>query len=149
MNSQQILDALEKIDLKGEIVNTGNPDYVRCFVYQITPGNDVPLSLGRITIYKGKYSHIKWYIGDYGDMCEYDYPRIRWSVLLVRGVVITRKQYDEAMAKALSAAEAKTAIRKQWRLDNPKSGGRHSLSRPNPRGHIMNFIEEAIDENRP
>ena len=57
MNVKEIIAKLALIGLDGKFQGTGHADYERVYVIQGT------VTLGRITIFHGAYSHIKWYSG--------------------------------------------------------------------------------------
>jgi hypothetical protein len=142
MTPTQILEALPKIGLYGELRATGHPDYARLFVLE-AQADGIPISHGRITVFQGAYSHIKWY----GESFNMD-PKHgssfyihAWSLLLETGEVLTRERYATATQRATVRAAAVVAKKQEWRDANPKSkGGRVRLQPPNP----QRFLAEEI-----
>jgi hypothetical protein len=125
MNLNQINENLAKLGLVSDVRATGHTDFVRCFVHCPQPSG-IPLSLGRITIQNGVYSHCKWYVSQFnhnGLNEEYDYYWFAWGHLLSTGNVITREFWAQLVAKAREMARAEFERKKQWREDNPKPNG--------------------------
>lgn len=115
MNIKETCDKLALIGLRGSVQGTGSADYTRIFV--IDARN---VTLGRITIYKGVYDHIKWYDGI---IQAYDVdqrrPTMAWDLLLQHGKVLTDEMWSSIKISAQHLQEQEIERLKQWRRDNP------------------------------
>ena len=114
MNVTETIAKLAMIGLDGKFQGTGHADYARVYVMQGT------VTLGRITIYKGVYDHIKWYDGI---IQAYDVdqsrPTMAWDLLLQHGKVLTDEMWSSIKISAQHLQEREIERLKQWRRDNP------------------------------
>lgn len=127
MNLKQINENLAKLGLVSDLQTTGHTDFVRCFVHLPQPSG-IPLSLGRITIQNGVYSHCKWYVSQYnhhGINEDLDYYWFAWAHLIGTDNVITREHWIRIVTKAREMAKEEYEAKKKWREDNPKPNGKH------------------------
>lgn len=84
MNVNETIAKLALIGLDGKFQGTGHADYERVYVIQGT------VTLGRITIFHGAYSHIKWYSGIIEAYnIDQRRPTLAWDMLLQTGQVLT------------------------------------------------------------
>lgn len=133
MNVEECLQGLSAIGLTGRVQVTGHPDYTRIFVMKGV------VSLGRIVIFKGLYTHVKWYWLQEGELGEPDLHIFRWNYWVKTGKVLTQQQYNEVYFKAKELREQDFQERLDWRREHPfKSDGvtpakRKPLSRKNIR----------------
>lgn len=115
MNIKETCDKLAMIGLRGSVHGTGSADYTRIFV--IDARN---VTLGRITIYKGTYGHIKWYDGI---IQAYDIdqrrPTLAWDMLLQTGQVMTDVMWSSIKLQAQRIQEEEMRKLELWRIENP------------------------------
>lgn len=147
MNTNEVLQRLQVLGLRGKVRETGHPDFIRVFAEcdGTTPG--IPLSLGRITIHKGEYSHAKWYVEGAdlrGPLNEHELLAIRWNHWEATGVLLSNEQIREAEALALAEAKTKLKEKLAWREANPHPKGKHGRKRiraPNARGLLGKYLQ--------
>lgn len=113
---------LAKVGLKVAIVGTGHEDYQRGF---ITDPEGV--SIGRMTIYRGFYDHIKWYwnpmrYGPHEELRDVDYYGLAAELVLSHNIVLTKADFQQ-MARA---AKVKQQADLQKRLGARKLLPTHS-----------------------
>jgi hypothetical protein len=146
MTLKETLAKLKMIGLTYRTSNTGHPDYQRIFV--VDKGG---VSLGRITIFEGKYDHIKWYWREYGDVNRSDYYIQAWALLLQHNEVLTKEVWEKVLQEAKEMQQQDMENKRQWRKDNPpkvmangKTGRRRALKEKN----IRSFIQEILKVKR-
>ena len=114
MNVKETIAKLAMIGLKGKFQGTGHADYERVYVIQGT------VTLGRITIFHGAYSHIKWYSGI---IEAYDIdqrrPTLAWDMLLQTGQVLTDEMWSSIKLQAQRIQEDEIRKLELWRIENP------------------------------
>lgn len=114
MNVNETIAKLAMIGLKGKFHGTGHADYERVYVIQGT------VTLGRITIFHGAYSHIKWYSGI---IEAYDIdqrrPTLAWDMLLQTGQVLTDEMWSSIKVQAQRIQEDEIRKLELWRIENP------------------------------
>ena len=95
MNVTETIAKLAMIGLKGKFQATGHADYARVYAMQGT------VTLGRITIFQGAYSHIKWYSGIIEAYnIDQRRPTLAWDMLLQTGQVLTDKMWSSIKLQA-------------------------------------------------
>ena len=143
MNVNEIIAKLAMIGLKGKFQVTGHADYARVYVMQGT------VTLGRITIFQGAYSHIKWYSGIIEAYnVDQRRPTLAWDMLLQTGQVLTDEMWSSIKHQAQVMQIAETRKLEQWRLDNPPK--LDHLGRPKRRRSIkgpslMKYIRQVMN----
>lgn len=114
MNVKETIAKLALIGLDGKFQGTGHADYERVYVIQGT------VTLGRITIFHGAYSHIKWYSGI---IEAYDIdqrrPTLAWDMLLQTGQVLTDEMWSSIKIQAQRIQEDEIRKLEIWRIENP------------------------------
>uniref|UniRef100_A0AAU8EHJ6 Uncharacterized protein n=1 Tax=Klebsiella phage vB_Kpn2-P2 TaxID=3230849 RepID=A0AAU8EHJ6_9VIRU len=114
MNVKETIAKLALIGLDGKFQGTGHADYERVYVIQGT------VTLGRITIFHGAYSHIKWYSGI---IEAYDIdqrrPTLAWDMLLQTGQVLTDEMWSSIKLQAQRIQEDEIRKLETWRIENP------------------------------
>lgn len=115
MDLATTLIKLKQIGLRGQAQGTGSADYVRVFVLDAAG-----VTLGRITIFKGQYDHIKWYTGVIEAYnIDQRRPTLAWDMLLQSGQVLTDVMWSSIKVQAQRMQEQEIARLKRWREDNP------------------------------
>ena len=114
MNVNETIAKLAMIGLKGKFQATSHADYARVYVMQGT------ITLGRISIFQGAYSHIKWYSGI---IESYDIdqrrPTLAWDMLLQTGQVLTDEMWSSIKLRAQRIQEEEVRKLELWRIENP------------------------------
>lgn len=114
MNVKETIAKLALIGLEGKFQGTGHADYERVYVIRGT------VTLGRITIFHGAYSHIKWYSGI---IEAYDIdqrrPTLAWDMLLQTGQVLTDVMWSSIKIQAQRIQEDEIRKLELWRIENP------------------------------
>lgn len=114
MNVKETIAKLALIGLDGKFHGTGHADYESVYIIQGT------VTLGRITIFHGAYSHIKWYSGI---IEAYDIdqrrPTLAWDMLLQTGQVLTDTMWSSIKVQAQAMQFEEVRKLEQWRRDNP------------------------------
>ena len=124
MNTKEVCDKLALIGLRGKVQPTGCPEYVRIYVMQGT------VTLGRITIFQGTYSHIKWYEGISGAYSmDQRRPTMAWDLLLQHGKVLTDDMWSSIKIAAQRMQEQEIERLKQWRRDNPATKDKNGVEK--------------------
>lgn len=107
MNADETIAKLRLIGLDGRRSTTGHRDYVRVFVLK---GR---VTVGRFTIFKGEYTHSKWYVGGAGfsgeTLHEDERDPLRWGWLLTTGEVLSDERLQQFEAGALALAKSRRA----------------------------------------
>ena len=115
MNVNETIAKLALIGLKGKFQTTGHADYARVYVLDAAG-----VTLGRITIFQGSYSHIKWYSGIIEAYnIDQRRPTLAWDMLLQSNEVLTDTMWSSIKHQAQVMQQAETRKLEQWRLDNP------------------------------
>jgi len=117
MDFNETLNKLNEIDLRGNLLPTGDPRYKRIFIT-----NSDGCTIGRITILDGKYSHVKWYWKQYGDIIESDYYIFAWDVLLYQNRIMSENEFSDILEIAEKMRSMDIERKKIWRIENPKIG---------------------------
>jgi hypothetical protein len=143
VNIEQTSQKLALIGLKANVQQTGHPDYTRIFVI-----DKEGVSLGRITIFRGAYDHIKWYSGiiDAHSVDQWR-PTVEWDMLLQTGNILTDETWERAKRDALVMQAKEIERLKQWRRDNPariNSLGKHARRRAIERPSQKKCIRELL-----
>lgn len=140
MTAEEVCQQLKKLGLVGEIERTGHPDYVRVFAIDFQG-----CTQGRGTIYKGQYSHFKWYVEKINRtiLPNHRLP-FAWRVLLDEGVVITAIIWYRIRRRAFERAEAEREEKRQWRIENPhpRGEGKRKPLQLNAHKHLMPAWQE-------
>lgn len=114
MNNAEVVQKLALIGLTGKVQTTGDSRYVRIYIMQGT------VSLGRITMFEGKYSHVKWYEGvAQGYDINNRRPLYAWDLLLQQSKVLTDELWFGILESAQRLQQEDVARLEQWRRDNP------------------------------
>lgn len=114
MNVTETIAKLAMIGLKGKFQATGHADYARVYVMQGT------VTLGRITIFQGAYSHIKWYSGIIEAYnINQRRPTLAWDMLLQTGQVLTDEMWSSIKLQAQRIQEEEMRKLELWRIENP------------------------------
>lgn len=114
MNVNETIAKLAMIGLKGKFQATGHADYARVYVMQGT------VTLGRITIFQGAYSHIKWYSGIIEAYnVDQRRPTLAWDMLLQTGQVLTDEMWSSIKLQAQRIQEEEMRKLELWRIENP------------------------------
>lgn len=114
MNVTETIAKLAMIGLKGKFQATGHADYARVYVMQGT------VTLGRITIFQGAYSHIKWYSGIIEAYnVDQRRPTLAWDMLLQTGQVLTDDMWSSIKLQAQRIQEEELRKLELWRIENP------------------------------
>lgn len=114
MNVTETIAKLAMIGLKGKFQATGHADYARVYVMQGT------VTLGRITIFQGAYSHIKWYSGIIEAYnIDQRRPTLAWDMLLQTGQVLTDEMWSSIKVQAQRIQEDEMRRLELWRIENP------------------------------
>lgn len=114
MNVTETIAKLAMIGLKGKFQATGHADYARVYVMQGT------VTLGRITIFQGAYSHIKWYSGIIEAYnIDQRRPTLAWDMLLQTGQVLTDEMWSSIKVQAQRIQEQEMRKLELWRIENP------------------------------
>ncbi|HGL4122038.1 TPA: hypothetical protein ACKE08_003480 [Citrobacter koseri] len=141
MDIHTTVSAMKKLGCEVSVVKTGHTDYIRGFVKH----NGV--THGRITFFKGNYSHVKWYLGDYGAICESDQIYYSWSYLLRTGRVLTSEKWSEILALAESLSEEDFVQKTEWRNSHPtpeRTDGKRRRRKPLQRETTRKFLRNLI-----
>lgn len=114
MNVNETIAKLDMIGLKGKFQATGHADHARVYVMQGT------ITLGRITIFQGAYSHIKWYSGIIEAYnVDQRRPTLAWDMLLQTGQVLTDEMWSSIKLQAQRIQEEELRKLELWRIENP------------------------------
>lgn len=114
MNATETIAKLAMIGLKGKFQATGHADYASVYVMQGT------ITLGRITIFQGAYSHIKWYSGIIEAYnVDQRRPTLAWDMLLQTGQVLTDEMWSSIKLQAQRIQEEELRKLELWRIENP------------------------------
>lgn len=114
MNVNETIAKLALIGLKGKFQVTGHADYARVYVMQGT------VTLGRISIFQGAYSHIKWYSGIIEAYnIDQRRPTLAWDMLLQTGQVLTDDMWSSIKIQAQRIQEEEMRKLELWRIENP------------------------------
>lgn len=114
MNVTETIAKLAMIGLNGKFQATGHADYARVYVMQGT------VTLGRITIFQGAYSHIKWYSGIIEAYnIDQRRPTLAWDMLLQTGQVLTDEMWSSIKVQAQRIQEEEMRKLELWRIENP------------------------------
>ena len=115
MNVNEVKAKLELIGLKGKFQTTGHADYARIYVLDAHG-----VTLGRISMFQGAYSHIKWYSGIIEAYnIDQRRPTLAWDMMLQTGQVLTDELWSSIKIQAQEMQLDATRQLQQWRLDNP------------------------------
>lgn len=144
MNTKETCDKLALIGLRGKVQTTGHPDYVRIYVLDAQG-----VTLGRISIFQGAYSHIKWYSGIIEAYnVDQRRPTLAWDMLLQTGQVLTDTMWSSIKVTAQRMQEEETRKLELWRIANPpaldhlgKPKRRRSIKGPS----IMKCIRQVMN----
>lgn len=106
------------------------------------------MTLGRACIFRGQYSHMKWY----GEG-RFHGPRFVngetyhfvWAAFLQYGRSPTRMEVGTAIHRAHEKAQARYDEKKAWREANPKK--RKKLEPPNPRRYLTAELITVMKES--
>lgn len=123
MDIKATVAAMARLGLTVNVQPTGHPDYIRGFV------KDGTVSLGRITFFEGKYSHVKWYLGDYGQICDFDKIAYGWTYLLSTGKTLTDERWKQLLAEAEKLSDEDYQRKVDWRRQNPTPINREGKQR--------------------
>lgn len=110
MNVNETIAKLAMIGLKGKFQTTGHADYARVYVLDAAG-----VTLGRISIFQGAYSHIKWYSGIIEAYnIDQRRPTLAWNMLLQSNEVLTDTMWSSIkhQAQVMQQAETRQAGRK-------------------------------------
>lgn len=114
MNATETIAKLAMIGLKGKFQATDHADYARVYVMQGT------ITLGRISIFQGAYSHIKWYSGIIEAYnVDQRRPTLAWDMLLQTGQVLTDDMWLSIKLQAQRIQEEEVRKLELWRIENP------------------------------
>lgn len=114
MNVKETIAKLALIGLEGKFQGTGHADYERVYVIRGT------VTLGRITIFHGAYSHIKWYSGIIEAYnIDQRRPTLAWDMLLQTGQVLTDEMWSSIKIQAQRIQEDEIRKLELWRIENP------------------------------
>lgn len=115
MNVNEVKAKLELIGLKGKFQTTGHADYTRIYVLDARG-----VTLGRISMFQGAYSHIKWYEGIIEAYnIDQRRPTLAWDMLLQSGQVLTDEMWSSIKVQAQAMQLEEVRKLEQWRRDNP------------------------------
>ncbi|CAI0907620.1 Uncharacterised protein [Serratia quinivorans] len=129
MDIKATVAAVSRLGLTVNVQSTGHPDYIRGFVKNGT------VSLGRITFFEGRYSHVKWYLGDYGPVGDFDKFSYGWSYLLLNGKTLTDELWQETLTEAKRLSEEDYQRKLDWRRKHPASV--NNQGKPRSRGKLQ------------
>lgn len=141
MTAKDFKHVLAKLNFQYQHKRTGHPDYERIFIKLSG------VTLGRATIFKGNFDHIKWYKGSTSWKISQLYVYIDYDYMMQKA------EYEAIMGKCKQHAKRVYNERVQWRKDNPPKSHtnwkgevienkRKSLVEPNP----ANFFDKYLDE---
>lgn len=141
LSAATVLDRLKQIGLNGKLSKTGHVDYERVFV--LDPAG---VSIGRMTIFRGEYSHTKWYVKKAnftGCLRDNEIYVLMWEWFERLG----RQLSTEEIFKAWDMAEAESdqihRDRLQWRALNLSPKTRKNIYPPNPRKYLIKYLTEV------
>lgn len=152
MDIAEIEEKMSHIGCSIDIVKTGHPRFHRGFIRYVDE-QDRTITAGRMTIYDGKYDHIKWYCGSssHPAIMNYDYYIFAWNMIVRRGIVVDKDIWlcclDDCYEMSKQAKAEKQAAR-----DKLKPKKRRALITPNPR-HFMekaylNLLQELCSNDK-
>lgn len=103
------------IDLR--IVSTGHVDFKRGFLtYK-------GIYLGRITILKNEYDHVKWFAGGgTGPLNEYDHVILSWERAERDLPILTDAEWEWVKYKAEEEEALDFQLKTAWRKAHPRKG---------------------------
>ena len=133
ITAQDFVEILKDIGLKGYVKRTSHQDYQRVFVI-----DKKGVTLGRSTIYRGFYSHTKWYgekfFGGY-----FVKESVLLGVRLATGRAPSEEEYKAATKVCRNRAQQRYDEKLRWREENPLPSGkkRKRLERPNYHAELM------------
>ena len=144
MNKTEIKKAIDAIGLQITFVQTGDRRFVRGFMV------DDGVTIARMVIVDGEYSHIKWYLKPEGEIHQCDFARFSWEQYLKTGQVLTQETWEKALINANAMVQADYQKKKEWRQANPKfknKNRRRQLTYKNVRQYLMDLlIYEALGD---
>ncbi len=117
MNIQETIQALGNILLRGEARPTGHADYVRIFALDAHN-----VTQGRLTIYRGVYSHAKWYVSaiDSGPVLDDERIPCAWRLWTERQEPLTLERWHDVVAAAQRLAHEERAAKQALRDAMPE-----------------------------
>jgi hypothetical protein len=144
MTTEEVIARLEQMGLRGNLQSTGHPDYERIFIL-----DKDKVSIGRVTIYKGKLQHVKWYVKKLrdlrGELLEDEKFVYIWNAFMECDRPPTEAEFDTALTLA------KTRMRD--RLDKLRAiresfgkKKRKGLKGPNYRRYLGECLKEVMDD---
>lgn len=95
MDANELVRRFKLLGCVVNLANTGSSDYVRGFIV-----DPCGVSIGRATIHKGEFSHIKWYWRGDGDLVDTDFIMCQWCFMQWCGGVLPRELYDRMVSVA-------------------------------------------------
>lgn len=147
LSAVEVLAALSRVGLTGEVQPTGNPDYQR--VYIKCPEG---ITLGRACIHKGWYSHVKWFVGMNSLDSQWSYYIYAWQYLLRTDKVLSRCRWHDALRDAHEMAVAERNRKIIWRREHPlptradgTTRNRAKLAPANPGRYIWQILIAESD----
>lgn len=97
MNIIEIAGLAEKLGCRIHIIPTGIPDYKHGFIECKAGG----VQYGRVTFYRGEYSHVKWYSRPQARVGPRDYYlAFAWDAALRTGRVPSKQEFEAAWDRA-------------------------------------------------
>jgi hypothetical protein len=131
ITGEDFLEILKDVGLRGYMKRTGHFEYKRVFVI-----DKKGVTIGRATIYRGFYSHTKWYGENQGfHVKESFFVEAR----LQTGRVPTEDEYRAAAKTCRERAQKRYEEKLRWREENPRPNGkpRKRLEKPNYYNGLM------------
>lgn len=151
VNVEAILVAL---GCRGDHESRGE-NWDRVFIHVPDPDGGAPMSLGRVMFYRGKFSHVKWYIEPKDQIFPWHRYWTNWHRLLTGQRLITEADWPAYAALAERSARFKWQMRKASRAELPthnakgKKVKRRAIQPPKPARALVDMAHEKPEDPEP
>ncbi len=126
MDLATFLSKMKNIGLRTRLTNTGHSDFQRVFIMR-----DDNVTIGRASIYKGNYSHIKWYLqnpeplANEGQRLSF-YHQVLWVIEMnKKDFKLDLDMFDILCKRTATAIKEDKAEKQAWRDANPRPNGKN------------------------
>jgi hypothetical protein len=137
MNETEALAALKAIGLRGDVQETGSPDWRRIFMI-----DEKGVSHGRLSLYRGELTNVKFYVSAVSDgpqILPDERLPFAWRMWIERGELLTLRDWAQALGRAREMACEERDQKQAWRDANPKPKPRKKLQL-NVRSHLNRIL---------
>lgn len=147
MTEAKTLLYLTQLGLHYTVQQTGDPRWKRIFI-SMDIKDEVRVQVGRVSIFEGNYSHIKWYgisYNEQGEIRECEHLAYQWNYLLQMGKLLDPAHYEACLNKAWELAhERRAAIQAKRQANSRREDGkpvkRKGLAPANPRRFLWELL---------